>query len=82
MNIEENVTEPRSSQTFTADTLREALALVRAEFGPDAMIMGQERVGRRVAVHACLELPTPPLAARLEEPAPAIAPPGHTPGRG
>ncbi len=58
-----NVEESRAAQTFTADTLREALALVRAEFGPDAMILGQERVGRRVAVHACLELPTPPLGA-------------------
>ncbi len=52
-----NVEQTRSAQTFTADTLRQALALVRAEFGPDALIIGQERVGARVAVHACLELP-------------------------
>ncbi len=80
-----NVEESRSAQTFTADTLREALALVRAEFGPDAMILGQERVGRRVAVHACLDLPTPPLGAAATPISPAREtprePPQETPRR-
>ncbi len=51
------VTEKQIVRTFSADTLREALAMVRAELGVDALILGQEQNGRRVTVRACLEMP-------------------------
>ncbi|NOX49712.1 MAG: hypothetical protein GXP16_04145 [Gammaproteobacteria bacterium] len=44
-------------RTFTAATLREALAMVKRELGPDALILKQQRVGHRVAVQASSEMP-------------------------
>jgi len=60
-----------TTQIFTADTLREALAQVRQAIGPDAIILGQERIGRRVSVRACLEMPIAPVAVRDEDQSPA-----------
>ena len=48
--------EQSQIHTFTAQTLREALGQVRTELGPDALIMGQQQMGSRVAVRACLEM--------------------------
>jgi len=61
-----------TSQTFTADSLREALAQVRQVIGPDAVILGQERIGRRVSVRACMEMPIAPLAARADDQSAAV----------
>jgi flagellar biosynthesis GTPase FlhF len=46
--------------TFTAQSLREALAQVRAELGADALIIGQQQMGSRIAVRACLEVQQEP----------------------
>ena len=49
--------EERTVRTFTGASLREALAQVRSELGPDALIMGQQQMGHLVALQACLEMP-------------------------
>ncbi|MEM7079555.1 MAG: hypothetical protein AAF513_13095 [Pseudomonadota bacterium] len=41
--------------TFTASALRHALASVRETLGPDAIILGQKRIGERIVVTACPE---------------------------
>jgi flagellar biosynthesis protein FlhF len=50
--------EREQVQTFRAGSLREALALVRREVGPDALILRQHREGYQVCVDVCLELPS------------------------
>lgn len=42
---------------FIATSASEALKQVRAELGPDALIITQDRVGDRVVIEAALELP-------------------------
>lgn len=54
-SIDQN--ERERVQTFRAGSLREALALVRREVGPDALILRQHRQGYQVCVDVCLELP-------------------------
>ncbi len=52
-------------KTFQADTMQEALSLVKDEMGPDAVILKSRRTTRRVGVkmQACFE-----VTAALEEP--------------
>lgn len=51
-----SLNQPSQIHTFTAQSLRAALAQIRAELGPDALIMDQQQMGSRVAVRACLEM--------------------------
>lgn len=44
-------------RAFKAPTMREALKLIRAELGPDALIISQEAVSGGVEIHAALEMP-------------------------
>lgn len=68
----ESAGSQQNVRTFTATSLREALAEIRRELGPDALILGQEQVGHRFAVRACLELPPePPKVASVDTELPA-----------
>ena len=60
-------------QTFAAATLREALAAVRAELGPDALIIAQNQTGAGFEVRAAMELPL--RAPPLDEPIVVAEPP-------
>ena len=44
-------------RSYTADSMREALVMVRKDLGPDALIVSQENQGRKVLLTAALELP-------------------------
>ncbi len=52
-----NIEDPTTVHTFSAFSMREALAEVRNKLGHDALILDQQRLGRRFVVRACLELP-------------------------
>ncbi|HEY0282660.1 MAG TPA: hypothetical protein VGC27_08560 [Rhizomicrobium sp.] len=56
-------------RTFLARDMKAALASVRAEMGPEAVIVGSERVKSGIMVRAALEAPeTPDLAEEIGEP--------------
>jgi flagellar biosynthesis protein FlhF len=63
-------------RSFNAPTMQEAMALVKAELGPDAVILSTEQVGKAVKVTAALDrdaiLATPVGVAELD-PLDAIA---------
>ena len=48
-------------KTYRAPTTPAAIALVRAELGPDALILATKRAGNLIEVTAALERPAPPL---------------------
>jgi flagellar biosynthesis protein FlhF len=56
-------------RTFLAKDMKAALASVRAEMGPEAVIVGSERTKGGIMVRAALEeLEAPPLAEEIGEP--------------
>lgn len=59
-------------RVFTAPRMAEAMAMVRSELGPDAVILGNRRTSAGVEVTAALEAPEPPAVA------PAFAAPPAT----
>ncbi|WP_374652604.1 GTP-binding protein [Dongia sp.] len=62
-------------RTFNAPSMKEAMALVKAELGPDAVILNTEQVGQAFKITAALDrdaiLAQPPLPA--QDPLEAIA---------
>ncbi len=47
----------RGVKKYTANSMREALAMVRQDLGPDALIISQERAGNKTLIFAGLEQP-------------------------
>lgn len=64
-------------RSFNAPTMQEAMALVKAELGPDAVILSTEQVGKAVKLTAALDrdaiLAAPPTGAADLDPLEAIA---------
>lgn len=42
-------------KTYTADSMRQALVMVRQDLGPDALIVSQDTLGGKTVLHATLE---------------------------
>src|SRR5918995_7497789 len=65
-------------RVFTAPRMAEAMAMVRSEFGADAVILGSRRTSGGVEVTAALEAPEPAVApppAAAATPVPSAAGP-------
>ncbi len=71
--------EQSAISTFTADTLRAALAAVREALGPEALIVSQEQIGQRFRVQATLDAGEAAITAAI---ASAASPEGAVAGRG
>lgn len=52
---------PHNIKSYAADSMREALVMVRKDLGPDALIVSQETQGRKILLKATLEEWTEPV---------------------
>lgn len=62
---------PHNIKSYAADSMREALVMVRKDLGPDALIVSQETQGRKILLKATLEEWTAPAREATAD-APAL----------